>query len=387
MKTGRNDPCPCGSGKKYKKCCIGKENIIQFPQESKSQKINSIPRELLQQTGFSSTEEMDGAMEKYQQFCESSAAGDHIPSFMEFMGQGNPASDFLGQIKDQLSSGGFSSIDEANGTMEELANRQNNEPIADFLELNSNQIQRILEYEVFDNEDLVRINSNITGKDVADTKIVSMSMFFLQMFVDNSGSLALTSTGNLKLKHCDTFLHFIFPGMPESYGAGKEEDVPDLAIVRIILNETGYTNTLKTKIKLTEKGSELLEKRDFSAFYLDVLDYYVEEYEWLDTYRFNDRCAIVQDSVLFSLYILHKKAKQFIPENRLYECFHKAFPAISDIPVLTSGLNIMPQVYDVLFLSKFCRYFGFLDVQSDKNDDSKHLYKTTKLFEKLFEWV
>lgn len=21
MKTGRNDPCPCGSGKKWKKCC------------------------------------------------------------------------------------------------------------------------------------------------------------------------------------------------------------------------------------------------------------------------------------------------------------------------------------------------------------------------------
>ncbi len=28
MKThtvGRNDPCPCGSGKKYKKCCLGKD--------------------------------------------------------------------------------------------------------------------------------------------------------------------------------------------------------------------------------------------------------------------------------------------------------------------------------------------------------------------------
>jgi len=24
MKPGRNDPCPCGSGKKYKKCCWGK---------------------------------------------------------------------------------------------------------------------------------------------------------------------------------------------------------------------------------------------------------------------------------------------------------------------------------------------------------------------------
>ena len=25
MKAGRNDACPCGSGKKYKKCCLGKE--------------------------------------------------------------------------------------------------------------------------------------------------------------------------------------------------------------------------------------------------------------------------------------------------------------------------------------------------------------------------
>ena len=24
-KIGRNDPCPCGSGKKYKKCCLGKD--------------------------------------------------------------------------------------------------------------------------------------------------------------------------------------------------------------------------------------------------------------------------------------------------------------------------------------------------------------------------
>ncbi len=27
MKTGRNDACPCGSGKKYKRCCAGKKEI------------------------------------------------------------------------------------------------------------------------------------------------------------------------------------------------------------------------------------------------------------------------------------------------------------------------------------------------------------------------
>ncbi|MEC2076054.1 YecA family protein [Metabacillus fastidiosus] len=30
MSISRNEPCPCGSGKKYKKCCLQKENIIQL---------------------------------------------------------------------------------------------------------------------------------------------------------------------------------------------------------------------------------------------------------------------------------------------------------------------------------------------------------------------
>lgn len=31
IKIGRNDPCPCGSGKKFKKCCLGKSaNAVTF---------------------------------------------------------------------------------------------------------------------------------------------------------------------------------------------------------------------------------------------------------------------------------------------------------------------------------------------------------------------
>jgi hypothetical protein len=30
MKAKRNDPCPCGSGKKYKKCCLEKEQKTGF---------------------------------------------------------------------------------------------------------------------------------------------------------------------------------------------------------------------------------------------------------------------------------------------------------------------------------------------------------------------
>ena len=30
-KPGRNEKCPCGSGKKYKKCCINKPTAEQHP--------------------------------------------------------------------------------------------------------------------------------------------------------------------------------------------------------------------------------------------------------------------------------------------------------------------------------------------------------------------
>ena len=42
--TGRNDLCPCGSGKKYKKCCLLKSNDLQ----DKSTVISDIRKELIQ---------------------------------------------------------------------------------------------------------------------------------------------------------------------------------------------------------------------------------------------------------------------------------------------------------------------------------------------------
>jgi hypothetical protein len=33
MKTGRNEPCPCGSGKKYKHCCYAKDTAkVEAPE-------------------------------------------------------------------------------------------------------------------------------------------------------------------------------------------------------------------------------------------------------------------------------------------------------------------------------------------------------------------
>ena len=42
MKIGRNQPCPCGSGKKYKKCCLNKPR-----EDNKKTKNPEINKKLL----------------------------------------------------------------------------------------------------------------------------------------------------------------------------------------------------------------------------------------------------------------------------------------------------------------------------------------------------
>lgn len=49
MSVGRNDPCPCGSGKKYKHCCLNKKNIIQldeFRQEKFYQEKHALVKKI-----------------------------------------------------------------------------------------------------------------------------------------------------------------------------------------------------------------------------------------------------------------------------------------------------------------------------------------------------
>ena len=44
IKVGPNDPCPCGSGKKYKKCCRDKDLAAQVKRLNALMSFNTKPR-------------------------------------------------------------------------------------------------------------------------------------------------------------------------------------------------------------------------------------------------------------------------------------------------------------------------------------------------------
>ena len=52
MKPGRNDPCPCGSGRKFKQCCLLKAEPIPADEllwRRVRRAIDPLPRELMRE--------------------------------------------------------------------------------------------------------------------------------------------------------------------------------------------------------------------------------------------------------------------------------------------------------------------------------------------------
>ncbi|MFD2045513.1 SEC-C metal-binding domain-containing protein [Ornithinibacillus salinisoli] len=65
-KPRRNDPCPCGSGKKYKKCC-GASNVIEFNPEIYNIELERLHQELISFSMEKFEKELMELLEKYYQ--------------------------------------------------------------------------------------------------------------------------------------------------------------------------------------------------------------------------------------------------------------------------------------------------------------------------------
>lgn len=63
MKIGRNDPCPCGSGLKYKKCCAGKQENDGQPTGTGA--VMGELKELLKGQSFASLEEANAFLSRH----------------------------------------------------------------------------------------------------------------------------------------------------------------------------------------------------------------------------------------------------------------------------------------------------------------------------------
>ena len=331
-------------------------------------------------------------MKEYGEYCElADKDGRPVPSFMEYQNSPNQASSLLSEMKEKLENQNFGSLDEINAYFSKEMGQRNSRGLSDFLGLSPEEMQRLLTGSVDDSRFLVTLNPDPDIDLVSQSRIIRHGAKYLELLVEQGGFLPLTPKGNLKLDACHKILDALMTELPRRFSLRSEDDIYDSLLLRMMMEDLGYTKTLKTKVTITKKGARLWEKKDWSRLYLELIRLDLEEYDWVAQSFFSEGCRIVQDSALFSLYMLKKMNQDHSPGihhpyEELYIGFINAFPHAETIPTLKSGINNMKLVYEHLFFINFTLKFGLCQTHFEGDDYKNASYRTTALFDQLLLW-
>ncbi len=297
-KIQRNDPCPCGSGKKYKNCCWIQER--NFAQEINQDTLRAI-------------EEQD-----------------------------------------------FSSLEEVQAFVHQRMQRQNETPEDDFEGLSPGQMYRLLNHPLSSPE-VVRIHP--PQSDVSSVPVIRLFL----LIADEIGSgLKPTATGNLP-QTVSRRITRAFMGEQKYAKYSRLGEIRSelefylLHITRIVGELAKLIRKYRGRFILSRDCRELLGQSDRATLYLRLFETFTTRYNW-SYWHDNPPLPILQQSFLFTLYLLHCHGNRWRNEEHYQDAFLRAFPSaintIESTPYITPVERLRWQ-YSKGVLDDFTTFLGF----------------------------
>lgn len=323
MKTNRNDPCSCGSGKKYKKCCLGRTK------------------------------------------------GETAPDEMQ---------DIMAEVRKKLEDGDFSSLDEAQEVLDTFMNRKNSAPLAEFHGLTPEQMYRFLHFP-FDSPDVVRFSNTI--KPSPDAPVIRL--FSLLMDAIGEKGLKATATGNLPQKFCrEAALAFWgevkYQNRTQVYSIRTEPEFQQMHTLRLVAELAGIIRKYKGKFILATRYRKVVSESGPGTVYFELFKAYVQKFNWgyLDGYPEFD---FPRQSFLFTLYLLQKYGGKTRLHTFYEDIFITAFPQlleeVGDRPYMSAEETVR-RAYSLRSLGKFAVFFGLIESAPTSEDYLNRQYEVKK---------
>jgi len=321
--AGRNAPCPCGSGLKYKKCCLGRQNS------------NSPPS--------------------------------------------GPAAVF-GEIRQALQGRQFSSMEELQTFTDRFMRQRNQAPLDDFHGLSPEQMHRILVFP-FDSPELVTYEPLVAP----DPSAPILTLFGLLAEAIGEKGLKPTATGNLPRNVCreaasaywgdeairedGRFVHI-----------NKEEDFSHLHVTRLVAELAGLIKKYGGRFILGRECRTLLADHGLCGIYPRLLRSYARDFNWAYRDGYPD-LGFIQHSFLFTLYLLHLHGGDWQPQVYYEDCFLGAFPKVLDeiasTPYSTPEKTVR-SCYTWRALVNFAGFLGLAEVEPIAEGRYERRYRVRK---------
>ncbi len=321
MTFGRNDPCPCGSGRKFKKCCGGPE---------------------------------------------SGAAG-------------SSANKILGDIRELIQGQRFESMEDLNAFLGRHMSERNRSPVDDFEGLSPEQMHCYLHFP-FDSPELVTFPEDLSLLPSAPV----LTMFGLIADAAAKGGVKATATGNLPRSFCrDSALTFMGEDGYREHtrfgGINMEPDFPDLHTARIVSELAGLIRRYRGSFNVTGEYRTISTEHGPSGIYSRLLRAYAGKFNWAFRDRYPE-LMIIQQSFLFTLRLLARHGGEWRPNSFYEDAFLKAFPAAGSEPdqVAVPEDNIR-SCYTWRSLVRFAAFYGLAEVEPASSELYERRYRIRSL--------
>ncbi|MBE9487373.1 MAG: SEC-C domain-containing protein [Chloroflexi bacterium] len=324
MKISRNDPCPCGSGKKYKKCCLGRQQSPAQP---------------------------DGVAETFA------------------------------EVRQLLKGKDFDSLEEANAFLSTQMRQRNQAPQKDFDGLSSEQMHRFLHFP-FESDGLVVFPERLGEEPTAPI----MTLFGLLVEAIGEQGLKPTAKGNLPRNFCrEAALSYwgeeVHRERTQYGNINKEEDFFDLRVTRLVAELAGLIRKYRGKFILSRDCRRLLDEQGMAGIFPRLLRTYAQKFNWAYRDGYPD-LGFVQQSFLFILYLLHRHGNNWKPHTFYADSFLKAFPRVLDqVPAASyrTPEETVRSCYTHRALECFVGFFGLAEVEKISKERYSYNYRVKKL--------
>ncbi|MEW8420059.1 MAG: SEC-C metal-binding domain-containing protein [Candidatus Thiodiazotropha endolucinida] len=309
MKISRNTPCPCGSGKKYKRCCGADTQPYDEP------------------------------------------------------AQGTWAE----QLSQAIEDSGASTIEEMNAMVQRLSAERNTRPVQAFLGLSPAQMAGLL-YKPLESPELVTFN-----EDWFPEHSIALQLFDALATGISKDGVKATSRGNLPIQLCrDILANTPEDLLMRPPRIRTETEFDELHTLRVVGELAGLIEQSKTRFVLSPLGQKLTQPDRRTQLFHTLLKAYATKFNWGYRDGYAD-VEIIQTGWLFSLYCLSSFGAQWRPCRFYAEKFVEAFPmALNEIEgtPYTSVEEQFHHCYQTRTLVRFARFWGLIDIRKLKTPDS-----------------
>lgn len=326
MKTGRNDPCPCGSGKKFKYCCLEKQSFAQAIADEIAETAREQP---------------------------------------------------------------FSTLEDLNAFAQQQMEQRNHTALDEFCGLNPEQMSHLLHFP-FESPQTVRFNADVASTRDSEIMqlfiplVEAIGEDGLKTTAKGNLPLKFCKEMRERMKQANSDKNWRNIDLHIG-GISSETDMGTLHCTRLVAQLSGLIRKYRGKFVLTKKCKKMLDLEDYGNLYFELFKAFTIEFNW--AYRDGyPEAVIIQHSFVYTLFLLAKFGDKERPQQFYEDKFLDAFPmALGMFPETSYGSadEVASNCYFLRAMDRFAVFFGLAEfnLKSRKKYREKYLVSKSALLD------